>query len=271
MPEEVKGKKAKGKAAKRLSEPKSKRARTSGTSGVAMSVTYDRESGAPLSARPPVQPCTSHSRDSCAGVCDLVIQMPLDAPKLLVLELAEAAAAETFVRITPGIDKVFVLEGAHGAGPSIQVDGINFRAAWEQDAVVDINSIACNDVHAMLTVFGVEAARSTLVSEVRGVFGAYGIGVDYRHLALVADFMMQGGGYRACNRAGIESCTSPLLKMSFETSAHFLQDAALRGAADSMSSAAARIVMGQPVALGTGCVSLHMDLGAKASMPMLSY
>ena len=208
--------------------------------------------------------------DEKSGLCTLVVKLPLDAPKVLVMEIAEVAAAETFVRLTPGIDKVFVLEGDKGGQPSIQVDGTNFMAAWEQDGVVDVNSITCNDVTSMLTIYGVEAARSTLLSEVRAVFGAYGIGVDYRHLSLIADFMTQGGGYRACNRLGIESCTSPLLKMSFETSAHFLQDAALRGASDSMASAAARIVMGQPVALGTGSVSLHMEL-QKPSIPVLSY
>ena len=52
---------------------------------------------------------------------------------------------------------------------------------------------------------------------VMGVFGVYGIGVDPRHLSLIADFMMQQGDYRPCSRAGMETSTSPLLKMSFET------------------------------------------------------
>jgi DNA-directed RNA polymerase I subunit RPA1 len=92
------------------------------------------------------------------------------------------------------------------------------------------------------------------------VFGAYGISVDVRHLALIADFMTAGGGYRGCSRFGIANCTSPLLKMSFETSAAFLKEAALRGAVDGLGSAAARIVLGQPVGLGTGCVALSAVL-----------
>ncbi len=48
--------------------------------------------------------------------------------------------------------------------------------------------------------------------------------MDVRHLSLIADFMTQAGGYRACNRIGIESSTSPLLKMSFETAAKFLTE-----------------------------------------------
>lgn len=41
----------------------------------------------------------------------------------------------------------------------------------------------------MLVAYGVEACRATVVKEVSGVFGAYGIGVDPRHLSLIADFM----------------------------------------------------------------------------------
>jgi DNA-directed RNA polymerase I subunit RPA1 len=56
--------------------------------------------------------------------------------------------------------------------------------------------LACNDVHAMLTTYGVEAARATILKEVQSVFGAYGIGVDPRHLGLIADYMTHTGGYR---------------------------------------------------------------------------
>ena len=36
-----------------------------------------------------------------------------------------------------------------------------------------------------------QAARATILNEVKGVFGAYGIAVDPRHLCLLADFMTQ--------------------------------------------------------------------------------
>jgi len=49
--------------------------------------------------------------------------------------------------------------------------------------------LATNDVGSILGTYGVEAARATLMREVSSVFGAYGIGVDPRHLGLIADFM----------------------------------------------------------------------------------
>lgn len=61
---------------------------------------------------------------------------------------------------------------------------------------------------------------------------------------------------------GIESSTSPFLKITFETAAHFLTDATLTGAADDLSSPAARIVLGRVVELGTGAFELRQHLKA---------
>ena len=118
----------------------------------------------------------------------------------------------------------------------------------------------------MLRVYGVEAARATLVNEVSGVFGAYGIGVDPRHLGLVADYMTFEGDYRACSRLGIRSCTSPMTKMSFETAMTFVRDAALRGEEDTLESPSSRIIVGRPVGTGTGMCSLRYDVEAACAM-----
>ena len=52
-----------------------------------------------------------------------------------------------------------------------------------------------NHVHAMLVTYGVEACRATVMHEVISVFSAYGIGVDPRHLGLIADFMTHQVGW----------------------------------------------------------------------------
>ena len=64
--------------------------------------------------------------------------------------------------------------------------------------------VTSNDVMAVWRVLGVEAARATLVREVRAVFGAYGIAVDPRHLGLIADYMMHQVGHA---RYGALLCT----------------------------------------------------------------
>lgn len=47
-----------------------------------------------------------------------------------------------------------------------------------------------NDIYAILKTYGVEIARAAILREVRGVFGAYKIDVDNRHLELIADYMV---------------------------------------------------------------------------------
>jgi len=95
--------------------------------------------------------------------------------------------------------------------------------------LVKVNEIQTNDVNAALETFGVEAARTVIQNEIRAVFGAYGITSDLRHLGLLADYMTFAGGFRPLNRQGIEANTSPFLKMSFETTTHFLESASIFG------------------------------------------
>ena len=96
-----------------------------------------------------------------------------------------------------GIDRCYVVEKKKdepGAQFRVQTDGINFEGAFINDDLVDVNAVTCNDVGAVLRTFGVEAARRTVVAEVGGVFSAYGIGVDSRHLSLISDHMTRQVG-----------------------------------------------------------------------------
>lgn len=99
-----------------------------------------------------------------------------------------------------------------------------------------------------------------MVKEVRNVFGHYGIQVNHRHLSLIADYMAHGGDLRAFNRMGMQSCASPLLQMSYETTVQFLSTACQEGLLDNMVSPASAIVLGKPPEVGTGIVHLMVDL-----------
>ena len=189
------------------------------------------------------------------------LRLKLDAPKLLMLSLAQRAAVKCEVRVTPGIRKVYVLQDDRDSDKwRIQTDGINFLAANCCGDIADVNATGSNDVYAVLNQYGVEAARATLLAEVRAVFNVYGIGVDARHLSLIADAMTHTGGYRPCSRVGLDSCPSPLLKMSFETATTCVTDATLRGATDQLRSPSARLVAGRLVDCGTAVCGLQYDL-----------
>jgi RNA polymerase Rpb1, domain 5 len=96
-----------------------------------------------------------------------------------------------------GVEKCYVVAGKHaGDPPVVQTEGVNLGAMWEHDDLLDSTRVTTNDVAATLKTLGVEAARTTLVQEVVGLFSAYGIAVNARHLNLIADFMTQQVRFR---------------------------------------------------------------------------
>lgn len=194
--------------------------------------------------------------DKEAMTCEISLTVSVDAPKILMRELTEKVAATTIMRGVPGITKSYILDASARGEHVVQTDGINIEGIWCYSDLVDVSRLLTNSPAAMLKSLGVEAARATIMSEVSTVFGAYGIAVDSRHLTLIADYMTHTGGYRACNRLGIETSTSPLLKMSFETAASFLISATLHGEKDPLTSASSRIVVGKPISAGTGSVDI---------------
>jgi len=137
---------------------------------------------------------------------------------------------------------------------------VNLKGIWEQQDLVDSDRVYSNDIVAILMNYGVEAARAAIIKEISAVFAVYGIEVNHRHLSLIGDVMTREGGYSPFNRIGIESNASPFLKMSFETTCHFLQLAALDGSVDSLDSPSAKIVLGKVAGVGTGCFDLMTKL-----------
>jgi len=76
--------------------------------------------------------------------------------------------------------------------------------------IIEVNDMYSNDVYACLQTYGVEMARAVILKEIRGVFGAYNIDVDIRHLELIADYMVR------IVRSNVESVTDHLPRHSTE-------------------------------------------------------
>ena len=197
--------------------------------------------------------------DATAKTFTVALEFDLATPLLLMQNLLDSAAAKSNIRYTKGIGGVFVVDDELDGSLAVQCDGVSFDAAFANEDLVDVNRIKANDVWQVRLTLGVEAARRTLVDEISGVFGAYGIGVDARHLSLISDFMCQQGGYRPFSRVGINDSTSPFLKMTYETATAFLTEAAVRGDVDKLTNPSAAIVMGKMINLGTGSIGLQYD------------
>jgi len=92
---------------------------------------------------------------------------------------------------------------------------------------VDHTRCKSNDIMEVEKVFGIEAARNTIISEIKFTMGEHGITVDSRHLQLLSDFMTFKGKVNGITRFGISKFKeSTLMLASFESTTDILFDAA---------------------------------------------
>jgi len=186
------------------------------------------------------------------------LQVPASDKKLLMVSLVERVADSYIVNSIPGIEQAYI---EHKEGKYyIITNGVNIPEMWNFEDRINVHDIKCNHIHNINTIYGIEAARGCLISEIKGVFGAYGIKVDPRHLSLVADYMTFTGSYKACNRIHMDAKASPWLKMSFETTMKFLSETALVGGFDPIRSPSANIVVGNPAGVGSAFMDIRHPL-----------
>ncbi|CAH1774106.1 unnamed protein product [Owenia fusiformis] len=191
--------------------------------------------------------------------CEILFGMPITQMKIDLSSILESLARRTVLFFTPGITRAILTDskkpGEEGL-KRLKTEGVNIQELYKSAGFLDLNKLYSNDIHAIANTYGIEAAAKVLVQEIRDVFAAYGIQVDYRHLSLIADYMTFEGMYKPFNRMGLESNPSPLQKMTFETTMSFLKTATISGSKDDLKSPSARLVVGRVVNSGTGVFDL---------------
>ena len=130
---------------------------------------------------------------------------------------------------------------------------------------VDPTRTSSNSVHEIAAVLGIEAARNSITYELNQTLNEQGLSVDMRHNLLVADVMTNTGRVKAIGRHGISGAkTSVLARAAFEITSTHLLLAGLSGESDVLTGVAENIIVGQPVHLGTGAVSVIYKPGKGA-------
>ncbi|KAI7716778.1 beta and beta-prime subunits of DNA dependent RNA-polymerase [Hortaea werneckii] len=193
--------------------------------------------------------------DISGDSCTFTLEYDSATAKILMLHLVENAARSSLIQSVPGISGAMLdtaaTEEAKGT-PILAASGVNLPAMWDYQHIINPHHLYTNSVYDILTHYGVEAARASIVIELQSVFGGHGISVDPRHLTLIADYMTRDGGYQAFSRMGYRGNASPFMKMSFETTVGFLRDAVTEGDWDDLTNPSARIVTGRLGKIGTG-------------------
>lgn len=149
---------------------------------------------------------------------------------------------------TRGKDYVILTHGSNLADV-IQVKGI------------DPEKATSNDIHDVFSVFGIEAARQTVVNEIQKVLENQGLDIDARHLKLIADAMTSSGIVKGVTRMGIISDKASILaRATFETPDKQFINASIQGGRDELKSVIENILLNQPIPVGTGLPGLLVQV-----------
>ena len=122
---------------------------------------------------------------------------------------------------------------------------------------VDRSRTYTNNIMEIHEYLGIEAARQAIINEMILTLKEARLDVDVRHLLMVADVMTSEGEVRAIGRHGVSGTKHSILaRAAFEVTVNHLLKAGIIGERDNLTGVAENIIVGQPIALGTGSVEL---------------
>ncbi|KAK7006062.1 hypothetical protein SK128_003660 [Halocaridina rubra] len=187
--------------------------------------------------------------------CEVKFMLPVSEGLYDIVSIVRGLSKRAYVNNVSGMRRVFVVE--KDGVFLLRTEGINIMKMFAYEHLLDINKLYTNSIQKIAETYGIEAAQRAIIREIRAVQSAYDINVNFRHLSLLADYFTCEGKYKACNRAAISTCASPIQKMSFETCVQFLKSSLLHGEIERMNSPSANIAVGQPPKVGTNAMHIR--------------
>ncbi|KAK4126747.1 beta and beta-prime subunits of DNA dependent RNA-polymerase [Parathielavia appendiculata] len=143
----------------------------------------------------------------------------------------------------------------------VLVEGYGLRACMTTEGVVGTRCVT-NSVMECRDVLGIEAARTTIAKEIGSVMGD--MGIDPRHMELLADVMTYKGEILGITRFGLAKMRDSVLQLaSFEKTPDHLFDAAAGMKKDKILGVSECIIMGQTMSIGTGAFQVVRRLGIR--------
>jgi len=171
--------------------------------------------------------------------------------KLLDLTVSEIQNIKNAIIVKDGDDWV------------IKTLGSNFIKLQELEEIDFMRSYT-NNIHELMEVLGIEAARNALIKEIKNTMKQQGLDVDDRHIMLVADIMTFSGKVQPVGRYGVAGMKqSVLTRAGFEETIKHLVKASVRLEEDNFNAIFDNVMINQVVPVGTGMFELIAKLGEK--------
>jgi len=184
----------------------------------------------------------------------LVLKLRKKEESLNELYKLKEKVRELHIKGIKGISQVLPVR--RGSEYVIITAGSNLKEILKLSEVDPTKTIS-NDIYELYSVFGIEAARQSIINEVYKVIESQGLNVDVRHIMLVADTMSITGSVKGITRYGIVSEKSSVLaRASFETPIKHVINASLIGEIDKLDSVVENVMLNQPIPTGTGLPNL---------------
>lgn len=159
-----------------------------------------------------------------------------------------------------GIEQVVINE--EDGEWQLQTAGTALRKTLKIEEVDETRTVS-NHLFEVERVLGVEALRQRIIKEVNDTLEAQGIGVDDRHIMLLADMMTKDGELKGTTRYGIVGDKESILARSvFEETKKHLREGTLGGEVDEIEGVVENLITGQPVPVGTGKINLKPSLNS---------
>jgi DNA-directed RNA polymerase III subunit RPC1 len=154
-----------------------------------------------------------------------------------------------------------LIETSAEKGNTVLVEGYGLRACMATEGVIGTRTTS-NSIMEVLTVLGIEAARTTITIEIAKVMR--GMNIDPRHMQLLADVMTYKGEVLGITRFGLSKMRDSVLQLaSFEKTPDHLFEAAAGMKRDGIQGVSESIIMGQTMNVGTGAFGLVRYLRLK--------
>ena len=184
---------------------------------------------------------------------NLLVMAPEEPSYRELLQLVEKIK-KLSLKGVEGIKRVVIRK--EGDEYILYTEGSNLRDVFEVEGV-DTSRTRSNNISEIADVLGIEAGRNAIIQEALSTLNEQGIGVDVRHIMLVADMMCMDGEVKQIGRHGIAGeKESVLSRAAFEVTVNHLLDAAIANEVDELNGVTENVIVGQPIQLGTGDVKL---------------
>jgi len=189
---------------------------------------------------------------------DKILIKPKEEVPIKYLQKLKTKTLETHIKGVKGVSEVRVSQKENEW--VINTLGSNLAKVLVVQGV-DLIRTTTNNIHEVLKVLGIEAARQAIINDAMNTLKEGGLDVDVRHIMLVADMMTADGDIKAIGRYGVAGAKgSVLARANFEETIKHLTRAAIKAETDKLESIIENVMINQVVPVGTGMFDLVFKL-----------